>query len=131
MPKYFTKDTSPVGFYSTKPDDIESVEISDTRWLELVDAQNKGKVIRADSVGFPVIEDMPGPTPEALMQIAESERQARLSHARESISIWNTKLLMKRTLTESETEKLGVWMDYIDAVNAVDISDPLWPDVPK
>lgn len=131
MPKYFTKSTSPVGFYSTKPEGIESVEISDTLWLELISAQNKGKIISVDSAGFPIIEDMPAPTPEVLMQFAESERQARLSYARESISIWNTKLLMKRPLTESETEKLGMWMDYIDAVNTVDLSDAHWPEVPK
>ncbi|MBK4727180.1 tail fiber assembly protein [Pantoea agglomerans] len=131
MPKYFTKDTSPVGFYSTTPEGIASVEISDLQWSELIDAQNAGKIIRADNAGMPFADDMPSPTPEVLMQIAAVERQARLSYARESISIWNTKLLMKRPLTESETEKLGVWMDYIDAVNSVDLSDPNWPDIPE
>ncbi|MEP9063937.1 tail fiber assembly protein, partial [Enterobacter roggenkampii] len=48
--------------------------------------------------------------------------------------VWQTKLLMGRTLTDSEPAKLNAWMDYIDAVQAIDTStapDVIWPEPPE
>lgn len=64
---------------------------------------------------------------------AESQRQQLLVVAQQSITAWQTKLLMGRTLTENESNKLNIWMDYIDALEAVDVSTaPVieWPTIP-
>lgn len=69
-----------------------------------------------------------------LIAIADAEKQNRLSYATNKIVVWQTKLLMGRTLTDSESAKLNAWMDYIDAVQAIDTStapDIEWPDMPE
>lgn len=64
--------------------------------------------------------------------IAEQERQYRLNVATDAISIWQTKLLLGR-LSDSDKVKLNSWLDYIDALNDLDITkapDITWPDAP-
>ncbi|MDX6912260.1 tail fiber assembly protein [Hafnia paralvei] len=53
---------------------------------------------------------------------AEAQRQQLLVVAQQLITVWQTKLLMGRALTENESSQLNIWMDYIDALEAVDIS---------
>lgn len=72
--------------------------------------------------------------PSELIASADAEKQNRLSYATNKIVVWQTKLLMGRTLTDSESEKLNAWMDYIDAVQAIDTStapDIEWPVAPE
>ncbi|MCK2326609.1 tail fiber assembly protein [Escherichia coli] len=69
-----------------------------------------------------------------LIASADAEKQNRLSYATNKIVVWQTKLLMGRTLTDSESAKLNAWMDYIDAVTATDTStapDVIWPELPE
>lgn len=64
---------------------------------------------------------------------AEAQRQQLLVVAQQSITVWQTKLLMGRKLTENESNKLNIWMDYIDALEAVDVSTAPsieWPAIP-
>lgn len=64
--------------------------------------------------------------------IAEQERQYRMNVATDTISIWQTKLLLGR-LSDSDKVKLNSWLDYIDTLNDVDITkapDINWPDAP-
>ncbi|WP_420259431.1 tail fiber assembly protein [Kluyvera sp. M-M157-B] len=71
---------------------------------------------------------------DELVADAEAEKSARLDEAKSKIVVWQTKLLMGRTLTPDETSSLNIWMDYIDAVTAVDTStapDIVWPTVPE
>lgn len=53
---------------------------------------------------------------------AEAQRQQLLVVAQQLITVWQTKLLMGRALTENESSQLNIWMDYIDALEAVDVS---------
>ena len=72
--------------------------------------------------------------PAELIANADAEKQNRLSYATNKIVVWQTKLLMGRTLTDSESAKLNAWMDYIDAVQAIDTStapDIEWPVSPE
>lgn len=76
---------------------------------------------------------LPDPTHAELVAAADVEKSARLEAAKTAIVVWQTKLLMGRKLTESETALLNKWMDYIDAVTAVDTStapDIVWPEQP-
>ncbi|EIV2971409.1 tail fiber assembly protein [Cronobacter sakazakii] len=64
---------------------------------------------------------------------AEQERQSLLSAAQSSISIWQSKLLLGR-ISDSEKARLNSWLDYIDALQAIDISvapNITWPYVPS
>lgn len=74
------------------------------------------------------------PTQEELIAAAESDRQSRIDYATSRIVVWQTKLLMGRKLTTSEMAQLNAWMDYIDALAAVDTStapDIDWPEQPQ
>ncbi|MBK0089465.1 tail fiber assembly protein [Erwinia sp. S59] len=109
------------------------VEISDKAWQALIIGQASGKVIASDSKGKPVLTDPPEPTAEQQVIIAQQKRDALLSVAEQAISIWKTKLLMGRALTDDETLGLNNWMDYIDLLSALDVStapDIDWPVTP-
>lgn len=57
-----------------------------------------------------------------------------LSQATTSITVWQTKLLIGRKLTDAETTALNAWLDYIDELNAIDAntSDSItWPTKPS
>lgn len=76
----------------------------------------------------------PEKTHDEMVAEAESEKQNRLDYATNEIVVWQTKLLMGRKLTANETAQLNVWLDYIDAVIAVDTStmpDITWPVQPE
>ncbi|OCJ24616.1 tail fiber assembly protein [Serratia sp. 14-2641] len=63
---------------------------------------------------------------------SEETRSNLLSDASLKISYWQTKLLLG-TIKEDEKSILSVWIDYIDAINAIDLSkgnDVVWPDLP-
>lgn len=70
---------------------------------------------------------------DAAADAAEVQRQQLLAAAQQRITVWQTKLLMGRKLTENESSQLNAWMDYIDALEAVDVSTaPVieWPSIP-
>lgn len=75
----------------------------------------------------------PEKTREELIAEADAEKQSRLDYASSKIVVWQTKLLMGRKLTTDETASLNAWMDYIDALEAIDVSTaPMieWPAIP-
>lgn len=112
----------------------DQLEITEKEWRALVIGQAGGKVISTDSQGNPVLTDPPEPSPKQRQIIAEQKRETLMREAEQAISIWKTKLLMGRELTETESAKLNQWMDYIDALNAVDLtsaSDVRWPEKPE
>ena len=78
---YFSKSTG--GFYATEihgdnmPADV--VEITAEQHAALIEGQSNGKIIAADTDGFPVLQDPPPPTEEELQQQANAEARAYLS----------------------------------------------------
>lgn len=69
---------------------------------------------------------------EQIIKDAENKRNNLLSDASSKISYWQTKLLLG-LINEDEKLILSKWINYIDALNAIDISksgDILWPDLP-
>lgn len=70
---------------------------------------------------------------DELVAQAEAEKRARIDAATSRIVAWQTKLLMGRKLTDDESASLNAWIDYIDAVTAIDTStapDINWPVSP-
>lgn len=93
----------------------------------------KGKVRVVGDDGMPAWADTPAPTYEQLVDQAEYTQQALISAAVASISVIQLKLQAGRKLTDAETEKLNIILDYIDAVTATDTStapDIEWPPLP-
>ena len=79
--------------------------------------------------------DIPEPVKshDELVAEAEAEKRARIDAATSRIVVWQTKLLMGRKLTDAESASLNAWIDYIDAVTAIDTStapDINWPTPP-
>lgn len=79
--------------------------------------------------------DIPEPVKshDELVAEAEAEKRARIDAATSRIVVWQTKLLMGLKLTDGESASLNAWMDYIDAVTAIDTStapDISFPELP-
>lgn len=56
-----------------------------------------------------------------------------ISQATTAITVWQTKLLLGRKLSDAETKLLNAWLDYIDLLNVIDAdtSEAIkWPDKP-
>lgn len=65
---------------------------------------------------------------------AEAEKKNRMDEISLAIAVWQTKLLIGRKLTASETAQLNTWLDYSDLLVAVDTSkapDIEWPERPS
>lgn len=77
---------------------------------------------------MPMWVDVPPPTRDELIKLAEAEKHQHISYANNVINenMWQTKLLLGR-ITNDEKRRLNLWLDYIDAVNAIDTSTA--PDI--
>ncbi|MGL5798684.1 MAG: tail fiber assembly protein [Plesiomonas sp.] len=94
--------------------------------------ESEGKVLGTNIDGNPCWSDLPPLTSDQLINAAIDEKQLRIIQAQQTIRNWETKLQLGR-ITADEKRKLNLWLDYIDAVNAVDTStapDILWPMPP-
>lgn len=95
------------------------------------------EVVRQGGIGWTYngSEFIPPMLPEKTHEVHVSEagqyRDGLISDAQKSITLLQTKLLMGRKLTTAESEKVNAVLDYIDLLNAVDISNAPnvnWPD---
>lgn len=94
----------------------------------------EGKMCAPGTDGQPVLVDVPAPTQEQLIVTADAKRTALLANVAPAIAVWQTKLLMGRKLTTGENKALGAWLDYSDALTALDIQaapDINWPEPPR
>lgn len=131
--KYFSQTTN--GFYSDEingdeiPDD--AVEITDEKWMELLNGQGVGKVIAANETGYPVLLDPPPLTKDELIALAEAKRQQLLDAANVITADWRTELALG-IISDEDKAKLTDWMLYIKEIKTTDItaSDFKWPTSP-
>lgn len=94
----------------------------------------ENKQLGVDDAGQPAWIDKPPLTHDELVQLADENKQRLISYASNVINInmWQTTLQLGR-ITDDEKNQLNLWLDYIDAVNAVDTStapDIKWPTPP-
>ncbi|EMV5729811.1 tail fiber assembly protein, partial [Escherichia coli] len=71
---------------------------------------------------------------DELVADAEQKKQSLLDAAMANISVIQLKLQAGRKLTQEETTRLNVVLDYIEAVTATDTStapDIIWPELPE
>ena len=64
---------------------------------------------------------------------AKKQRQSLTDEASQKISLLQTKVMIGRTLMDTEKQTLNIWLEYIDQLNLVDVSiapDINWPEKP-
>lgn len=110
------------------------VEIDEETFAEF---QNPpaGKMVVAGDDGYPAWTDIPPPTHEQLVAIADAEKQSLIDQANEYINSkqWPGKAAMGR-LKDSEKIQYNAWLDFLDDIEAVDTStapDVTWPKQPE
>ncbi|WP_395597381.1 tail fiber assembly protein [Morganella morganii] len=75
----------------------------------------------------------PPPTKKQLIEQAEAQKQFLIAEVHSETQMLQTKLALKR-IKPDELELLNVWLDYLDELEAVDVStapDIIWPVKPE
>ncbi|MGL5103067.1 MAG: tail fiber assembly protein [Plesiomonas sp.] len=111
------------------------IDIDDAVFDTYKNAPQNGKKLGVDNAGMPAWVDIPPLTNDELVQLADEKKQRLISYASNVINanMWQTKLQLGR-ITSDEKRQLNLWLDYIDAVNAIDTStapDINWPVLPE
>ena len=112
----------------------DGLEVSDEDFNKYSGYAPEGKQLTSNKKGYPVWCDLPPLSKEQLISIAESQRSAKISAAVQSISLLQLKLQMGRILTEQEGDKVSKALDYIDALESLDVRsapDIDWPTPPQ
>ncbi|RUT65581.1 hypothetical protein CKG00_03515 [Morganella morganii] len=93
----------------------------------------EGKMLGSDKKGNPVWVDVPPLTREQHIAIAESQKQALIAEVHTETEMLRTKLALRRIKPDEEV-LLNAWLDYLDELEAVDVSaapDITWPVKPQ
>lgn len=109
----------------------KGVDIGEDEFKGLINPP-EGMVVASDDNGMPVLVNIPPLTKEQLIARFEEQKNVLLENARRIISIWQTKLMLSR-ISEDELKSLNEWLDYIEALSAIDTnsaSDIVWPTSP-
>nr|WP_171845600.1 tail fiber assembly protein [Escherichia coli] len=98
------------------------------------DRSEEGVMRVAGDDGLPSWEKLPPPTHEEQIAAAELQKQRLINQANEYMNSkqWPGKAAMGR-LKDAEKAQYNLWLDYLDALEAVDTSsapDIKWPTPP-
>ncbi|EOH6333724.1 TPA: tail fiber assembly protein [Citrobacter koseri] len=112
----------------------DGVEISDDLFIQYTSTPPDGKERGVDSDGMPCWVDRPEPTIKELIAAAESKQQQLINEANGYISSrqWPGKAAIGR-LKDDELTRYNIWLDYLDALEAINTSEPqeiIWPERP-
>ncbi|EFE7690259.1 tail fiber assembly protein [Escherichia coli] len=114
----------------TWPDDAIAVSVE--IYSEFTGEAPAGKIRITGSDGLPAWGDIPPPTHEQLVVVAELKKAELLAAAEMTISIWQTKLLLG-IISDKDKASLIAWLAYIDDLNTIDTDtapDISWPEPP-
>ncbi|MBU2675015.1 tail fiber assembly protein [Hafnia paralvei] len=114
------------------PDD--GIYIEDAVASEYMGEPPEGKKREAGPDGHPVWVEIPPPTPDELVADADAQKQALIDQANVYMNSkqWPGKAAMGR-LSDAEKAQYNAWLDYLDALEAVDTSSAPyinWPPIP-
>lgn len=108
----------------------DAMEVTDHVWEEFAgSAPPEGKMRIAGKKGLPAWADTPSPEKDDLIQLATEKKQQLISSVNAAI----TPLLDAVELgiaTEEESESLQTLKTYRVLLNRVDVTAPVWPEVP-
>ncbi|HGW3964987.1 TPA: tail fiber assembly protein [Citrobacter freundii] len=110
------------------------IDVSDEVAAEFTGQPPEGKTIGVGADGMPAWVDMPPPSHDELVAQADAEKQARIDLANDYMNSkqWPGKAAIGR-LKGDELAQYNLWLDYLDALEAVDTSsapDIKWPTPP-
>lgn len=109
----------------------DAIDVDDDVYLEFI-TPPAGKVRVAGKDGLPAWEDIPPPTKEQLIERAGQKKQTLITEVNAETQMLQTKLALGR-ITPDEKAQLNAWLDYLDELEAVDVStapDIIWPVKP-
>lgn len=109
------------------------VEVSRDTYDEFMAGSETKTMVAGDN--GPEWKDVPPLTFKEQVAAAETEKQKRISAANDFISgkQWPGKAAIGR-LKSDELTQYNLWLDYLDALEAVDTSEPqktIWPEPPE
>ncbi|EHI1014112.1 tail fiber assembly protein [Escherichia coli] len=113
----------------------DGIGVDSSVFREYTGKPPEGKIRIVGSDGLPAWGDIPEPSSEELIATAETERLARIGQANAYMNDkqWPGKAALGR-LTDTEKKQYNLWLDYLDALEAVDTSsapDINWPVAPE
>lgn len=109
------------------PDD--AVEVDYSVFVEFARESPNGKLRAPNSDGLPEWIDIPEPTEEEIIALAEAEK-SRLRASADSEIEWRQDAVDAGIATEEETVSLAEWKKYRVLLMRVDTADPDWPTPP-
>ncbi|WP_368743006.1 tail fiber assembly protein [Enterobacter asburiae] len=109
-------------------------EVDEDCFLEFTSVGHADKYRVAGEDGLPAWEPVPAPTKEQLIAIADAEKMRLVGLANANINVkqWPGKAAIGR-LKGDELAQYNLWLDYLDALDAVDTSSAPninWPESP-
>ncbi|WP_213749969.1 tail fiber assembly protein [Citrobacter freundii] len=113
----------------------EYIKVDESVFTEFSATPPEGKIRGTDDDGMPAWVDIPPPTQAEVIAEAEREKQRRIDAANEFMNgkQWPGKAAIGR-LKGDELSQYNLWLDYLDALEAVDTSsssDINWPAAPE
>lgn len=113
----------------------DAQELTDEQAAEFMNDPPEGKMKMPGEDGLPAWVDVPPPTKEELIANAETERHSLIGQANGHINSkqWPGKAAIGR-LKGDELAQYNLWLDYLDALEAVDTAsapDIEWPTAPE
>ncbi len=110
----------------------DAIDVDDDVYLEFINPP-AGKVRVAGKDGLPAWEDIPPPTKEQLIEQTEAKKQSLIAEVNTETEMLRAKLALGR-IKDDEKALLNAWLDYLDELEAVDVStapDIEWPVSPE
>ncbi|MCU8696356.1 tail fiber assembly protein [Enterobacter cloacae] len=110
----------------------DAIDVDDDVYLEFINPP-AGKVRVAGKDGLPAWEDIPPPTKEQLIELTEAKKQSLIAEVNTETEMLRAKLALGR-IKDDEKALLNAWLDYLDELEAVDVStapDVIWPEPPE
>ncbi|HHG9211812.1 TPA: tail fiber assembly protein [Morganella morganii] len=114
-------------YYKTKNNEVYALEDNDSakEWIK----EKVTEITKEDADNI----TNPPPTKEQLIAKAEYDKQALITEVQAETQLLQTKLALGR-ITPDEKVRLNAWLDYLDELEAVDVStapDIIWPVKPE
>ncbi|WP_168189592.1 tail fiber assembly protein [Limnobaculum zhutongyuii] len=121
-------DINQSAYEASKTWPLDLIEISADTFSEYAGTPPSGKKRGSTDGGLPTWIDIPPPTKEELTAAMEMKKNMAVDNANAIINRynWPSKLTLGR-LSDVEKIRFNAWLDYIDAVIAVDASKA--PDI--
>lgn len=113
----------------------DAVEMTDDISAVYMAEPPEEKIRTAGDGGYPVWVNKPEPTQDELIDIASADKQQRIDQVNEFMNSkqWPGKAAIGR-LKGDELSQYHRWLDYLDALEAVDTTAPQeisWPTPPE